>query len=148
VANWAEVRGAAHAVEEQLGTVAVWVNNHLLGRPRDHPIRSAFGAAVLTFYVVLFVAGSQDVIAQKLGVSIAPVTVALRVLLLVLPVVVAVVTYAVCRDLAQDKRSTRPGRRASLPRRRPRRHLSWWWRVNGPVRVSPSSRTRTLDTIP
>jgi hypothetical protein len=66
-------------------------------------MRTAFGAAVLTFYVVLFVAGSQDVIAQKLGVSIEPVTVALRVLVLVLPVVVAVVTYAVCHDLAQDK---------------------------------------------
>jgi ubiquinol-cytochrome c reductase cytochrome b subunit len=79
------------------------MEHHLLGRPRDHPIRSAFGAAVLTFYVVLFVAGSQDVIAQKLGVSIEPVTVALRVLLLVLPVVVAVVSYAVCHDLAQDK---------------------------------------------
>jgi ubiquinol-cytochrome c reductase cytochrome b subunit len=89
------------AVEKRLTSDRL--EHHLLDRPRDHPMRTAFGAAVLTFYVVLFVAGSQDVIAQKLGVSIEPVTVALRVLVLVLPVVVAVVTYAVCHDLAQDK---------------------------------------------
>ena len=41
---------------------------------RDDPMRTAFGVAVLTFYVVLFVGGSQDVIAQELRVSIDPVT--------------------------------------------------------------------------
>ena len=77
--------------------------HHLLQRPRDHPLRTALGAAVLTFYVVLFVGGSQDVIAQKLGVSIVPVTLTLRVLVLALPVVVAVITHMVCRDLGRDQ---------------------------------------------
>ncbi len=79
------------------------LEHHLLDRPRDHPIRTAFGAAVLTFYIVLFVGGSQDVIAQKLRVSIEPVTLALRILALVLPIVIAVITYAVCHDLTKDK---------------------------------------------
>jgi ubiquinol-cytochrome c reductase cytochrome b subunit len=79
------------------------LEHHLLNRPRDHPIRSAFGAAVLTFYVVLFVAGSQDIIAQKLKVSIVPVTRVLRILVMVLPVVVAVVTYLVGHDLRREK---------------------------------------------
>ena len=76
--------------------------HHLLQRPRDHPVRTAFGTAVLTFYVVLFVGGSQDLIAQKLGVSIVTVTWVLRVLLLATPVVVAVVVHAICRDLARE----------------------------------------------
>jgi ubiquinol-cytochrome c reductase cytochrome b subunit len=77
--------------------------HHLLDRPRDHPLRTAFGAAVLAFYVILFIGGSQDIIAQKLGVSIEPVTWVLRILVLVVPVVVAVVAYLVSRDLAQEK---------------------------------------------
>ncbi|TML58572.1 MAG: cytochrome b, partial [Actinobacteria bacterium] len=52
--------------------------HHLLDRPRDRPVRSAVGAGALTFFVVLFVAGAQDVIAQKLSVSIPSVTNALR----------------------------------------------------------------------
>jgi quinol---cytochrome-c reductase cytochrome b subunit len=78
------------------------LEHHLLDRPRDHPVRTAFGAAVLTFYIVLFVGGSQDIIAQKLRVSIEAVTWALRVLLLVLPLVIATITYVVCHDLAED----------------------------------------------
>jgi ubiquinol-cytochrome c reductase cytochrome b subunit len=77
--------------------------HHLLDRPRDHPLRTALGTSVLMFYVVLFVGGSQDVIAQKLGVSIQPVTMALRILVFVLPGLVAVVTYVLCRDLAADR---------------------------------------------
>jgi len=79
------------------------LEHHLLDRPRDHAVRTSFGAAVLTFYVVLFVGGSQDVIAQLLRVSIPPVTGALRVLVIVLPVGVAVVTYVVCHDLAREE---------------------------------------------
>ena len=41
-------------------------SHHLLDRPRDRPVRTAIGTGVLAFYIVLFVAGSQDIIAQKL----------------------------------------------------------------------------------
>ena len=41
--------------------------HNLLDRPRDRPVRTAIGVGVLTFYIVLFVAGSQDVIAQHLA---------------------------------------------------------------------------------
>jgi quinol---cytochrome-c reductase cytochrome b subunit len=76
--------------------------HHLLDRPRDHPYRTALGVAVLTFYVVLFVGGSQDVIAQQLGVSILSVTWALRIIAVVLPLVTAAIAFIVCRDLAVD----------------------------------------------
>jgi ubiquinol-cytochrome c reductase cytochrome b subunit len=89
------------AIDKRLGGDRL--EHHLLDRPRDHPVRSAFGSAVLTFYIVLFIGGSQDVIAQKLGVSIEPVTMSLRVLVLALPALIAVITYLVCHDLARDK---------------------------------------------
>ena len=80
--------------------------HHLLDRPRDRPVRSAVGAGALTFFVVLFVAGAQDVIAQKLSVSIPSVTNALRGLAVGLPLVIALLTWKVCRDLAAGDRTT------------------------------------------
>ena len=74
--------------------------HHLLDRPRDRPLPTAFGVAVLAFYVILFVAGSQDLIAEGLNVSIVPVTWTLRIALLVVPLAAAALTYKICHDLA------------------------------------------------
>jgi ubiquinol-cytochrome c reductase cytochrome b subunit len=73
--------------------------HHLLDRPRDRPARTALGTGVLTFYVVLFVAGSQDLIAQYGSLGVPTVTWTLRILLVVLPLVVAGVTWRLCREL-------------------------------------------------
>ena len=80
--------------------------HHLLDRPRNRPVRSAIGAGALTFFVVLFVAGAQDVIAQKLSLSIPTVTNALRGLAVGLPAVVALFTWKLCRDLSAHDRKT------------------------------------------
>jgi ubiquinol-cytochrome c reductase cytochrome b subunit len=48
--------------------------HHLLDRPRERPLRTAIGVGVLSFYIVLLVAGGQDLIAQRLGVSILVIT--------------------------------------------------------------------------
>ena len=61
-------------------------DHELLDRPRDRPVRTAIGTGVLTFYVVLFFAGSQDIIAQHLGVDVTTVNRTFRVLLFVVPV--------------------------------------------------------------
>jgi ubiquinol-cytochrome c reductase cytochrome b subunit len=74
--------------------------HHLLDRPRDRPARTAIGAGVLTFYAVLTVAGSQDIIAQHLHVGVPTVTYSLRVLVFVLPLAAALLTRRVCHDLA------------------------------------------------
>ena len=55
------------------------VDHHLLDRPRYRPVRTAIGVGTLTFYVVLFVAGAQDIFAQKLGLPVPTVTWTLRV---------------------------------------------------------------------
>jgi ubiquinol-cytochrome c reductase cytochrome b subunit len=75
-------------------------DHHLLDRPRDRPVRTAIGVGALTFYVVLFLAGSQDIGAQKLAVDIPTLTRVFQVMTVVLPVLVALLTWKVCRDLA------------------------------------------------
>jgi ubiquinol-cytochrome c reductase cytochrome b subunit len=77
--------------------------HHLLDRPRDRPIRTALGTATLAFYVILFIGGGQDIIAQKFDVTITAVTLALRIALLAGPLLAALIAYKLCRDLARDK---------------------------------------------
>ena len=79
-------------------------HHHLLDRPRDRPRRTAIGVAVLAFYLVLFLAGGNDVIAARFDLSVNAVTYVFRVLLFVLPVVSAIVTYRLCRELAARDR--------------------------------------------
>jgi ubiquinol-cytochrome c reductase cytochrome b subunit len=75
-------------------------NEHqLLSRPRDRPVHTALGVATLSFYAVLFVAGSQDIGAQRLGVPQNAMTRVLQVLLVALPPVVGLFTWKLCRDL-------------------------------------------------
>ena len=73
--------------------------HHLLDRPRDRPVRTAIGVGVLTFYVVLFVAGSQDIVAQKTSTGIPSVLWTFRILVLVVPAIVATLTWRICHDL-------------------------------------------------
>ena len=68
----------------------------------DRPLRTGIGVGVLTFYIVLTVAGAQDIIAQKLGVSIVPLTWTLRVLVFALPVLLGLLARRVCRALQAE----------------------------------------------
>lgn len=83
--------------------------HHLLDRPRDRPVRTALGAATLSFYLVLFAAASNDLLAHWFGMDIETVTWIFRVLLIALPPVVAFVTLRLCRGLrdAGEVRITR-----------------------------------------
>ena len=83
--------------------------HNLLDQPRNRPVRTAIGTGVLAFYIVLFVAGSQDIIAQKLQASIVSVNNALRVLLFLVPLVVALITWRICRDLSSHDRKEETG---------------------------------------
>jgi ubiquinol-cytochrome c reductase cytochrome b subunit len=73
--------------------------HNLLERPRDAPLRTAIGAGGLAGFVVLFFAGSNDVLAGVFEVEPESVTAVFRVLFVVLPVVTFFVTLKVCRDL-------------------------------------------------
>ncbi len=78
--------------------------HHLLDRPRYAPGRTGLGMMALTFYVVLFLAGGNDIIALKLHLSLESITMTLRILLFVAPVTAAWVTRRVCLSLQRHDR--------------------------------------------
>jgi ubiquinol-cytochrome c reductase cytochrome b subunit len=78
--------------------------HHLLDRPRDAPHRTAAGAAAISFVAVLFLGGSQDIIATTLKASIGHITTILQFSAILVPPIVYVATYRICQALR-----TRPG---------------------------------------
>jgi ubiquinol-cytochrome c reductase cytochrome b subunit len=76
--------------------------HNVIERPRDRPLRSAFGLAVLTFYSVLLLAGSQDIIAAEMNTTIVPVVRALRIAVIALPVLVGVASWKILHDLQRS----------------------------------------------
>jgi ubiquinol-cytochrome c reductase cytochrome b subunit len=76
--------------------------HHLLDRPRDRPVRTAIGVGVLSFYAVLLLGGSNDILARFLGVPVGAVTVTLRVMVLALPLAAALIAHRVMRALRQS----------------------------------------------
>ncbi len=94
--------------------------HHLLDRPRNVPVRTALGAAMVSFYIVLMIGGGNDVIAYNFDLSINTMIRVLQVALFVVPVVVFMVTKRIAlslqrrdRDLLLHGRET--GRLLRLP---------------------------------
>jgi ubiquinol-cytochrome c reductase cytochrome b subunit len=75
------------------------VEHHLLDRPRNRPVRTCMGTATLAFYLVLSLSASTDVVAVTFGTSVNGVLVSFRIAALVVPPIVALVTYRLCREL-------------------------------------------------
>ncbi|HYT30629.1 MAG TPA: cytochrome bc complex cytochrome b subunit [Actinomycetota bacterium] len=86
--------------------------HNLLNFPRDVPWRTALGTAALTYFVVLTIAGGDDVIAANLGVSIETMTLMLRAVVLVLPVIAYAVALYVARELRRS--GVHPVRRSQI----------------------------------
>jgi ubiquinol-cytochrome c reductase cytochrome b subunit len=80
--------------------------HHLLDLPWEAPVRSAIGCAALTFFVVLTLAGANDVLAVLFNVDVGALTAAFRVLLIVGPLVVGLVAYRLAVEIRA--RSGRP----------------------------------------
>ena len=76
--------------------------HNLLDRPRDVPVRTAIGAASITFYVILLVAGGNDVIASIFHLSINQLSRVLQVSLILLPPIVYVITKRTCLSLQRS----------------------------------------------
>jgi ubiquinol-cytochrome c reductase cytochrome b subunit len=92
--------------------------HHLLDRVRDAPMRTGIGVALLTFAFGLTMAGSDDVQARFLHVSVEQLTFAYRVFCVAGPVVAFAIAYAFARELR------RSGGVHSAPRVRLRRNAS------------------------
>lgn len=78
--------------------------HHLLDRPRDAPTRTALGVMAITFYVLLWIGGGNDIIAVGFDLSINSVIWALRIGLIVLPPIAFVITKRICLSLQRRDR--------------------------------------------
>jgi ubiquinol-cytochrome c reductase cytochrome b subunit len=73
--------------------------HHVLDRPRNQPTRTGVGAAFITFYAVLWLAGGNDVIATHFAVELNQVTYVLRALVIIGPILAFWVTRRICISL-------------------------------------------------
>jgi Cytochrome b subunit of the bc complex len=73
--------------------------HHLLDRPRNAPTRTGLGVMAISFYLILFFAAGNDLMAIKLGLSINDITRAFQILLIVVPPLAYWVTKRICMSL-------------------------------------------------
>ena len=78
--------------------------HHLLDRPRNAPTRTAFGAAVMTNYMVMWGMGSNDLIATHFELSLNDITYWSRVLFFLGPVIAYILTKRICLALQRKDR--------------------------------------------
>ncbi|HUX71792.1 MAG TPA: cytochrome bc complex cytochrome b subunit [Cellulomonadaceae bacterium] len=78
--------------------------HHVLDRPRNAPVRTSSGVALLTVFLVLILAGSNDIIATQFQLSINDITSVFRVLLFVGPVASFWITKRTCLALQRKDR--------------------------------------------
>ncbi len=77
---------------------------HVLDRPRNVPTRTALGVAIITFYIVTVLEGSNDIIANLFHLSLNDLTYFLRVALFVAPVIAFLVTKRIAFGLQRKDR--------------------------------------------
>ncbi|MFI2365308.1 cytochrome bc complex cytochrome b subunit [Promicromonospora sp. NPDC019610] len=78
--------------------------HHVLDRPRNKPARTGLGVAFLTAFIILALAGSNDLIATHFALSINAITWVFRVLFFVGPVFAYFVTKRICLGLQRKDR--------------------------------------------
>ncbi|MEU6236141.1 ubiquinol-cytochrome c reductase cytochrome b subunit [Kitasatospora sp. NPDC047058] len=89
--------------------------HHMADRPRNAPVRTAFGAAWIGLYLVLLAGGGNDLLATHFHLSINTITNAARIGFFVVPVVVFVITKRWCMGLQRrDKEKVLHGRETGV----------------------------------
>ena len=78
--------------------------HHLLQRPRDVPVRTSLGVMAITFYIVLFLSGGNDLIAKAFDISLNAMTWGGRIALFTLPPLAYLLAYRVCLGLQRHDR--------------------------------------------
>ena len=84
--------------------IEAWVtgdkrHHHVNTRPRNAPVRTATGVAAVTFYGLLWLAGANDVLADKFHLSLFATTWFFLVTFFVGPVIAFIVTKRICLGL-------------------------------------------------
>jgi ubiquinol-cytochrome c reductase cytochrome b subunit len=78
--------------------------HHLLDRPRNVPTRVGLGVAAITFYLLTWVSGGNDIIATHLQMSINDITNTLRLVVFLGPMAAFMVTKRICLGLQRKDR--------------------------------------------
>ncbi|NUP30469.1 MAG: cytochrome bc complex cytochrome b subunit, partial [Streptomycetaceae bacterium] len=94
--------------------------HHLLDRPRNMPVRTGLGVAWIAAYGVLWVCGSNDVIATHFHLSLNTITWVGRIAFFVAPVLAYVVTVRLCKGLQlRDRDKIVHGRETGIIKKLP-----------------------------
>ncbi|WP_033826297.1 ubiquinol-cytochrome c reductase cytochrome b subunit [Kitasatospora sp. MBT63] len=105
--------------------VEAWITgdkreHHIADRPRNAPVRTAFGSAWISLYLVLLIGGGNDLVATHFHLSINVITDAVRVGFFVVPVIVFFIAKRWCLGLQRrDKEKVLHGRESGIIRRLP-----------------------------
>jgi len=86
--------------------------HNLLDRPRDAPLRTAIGMAVLTCVFLVFLAGSADRADVMFGLPYVSQIWAYRILVWLGPIVAGLLSYRVCIELQRGERVEHERKRA------------------------------------
>ncbi|MFF5257405.1 cytochrome bc complex cytochrome b subunit [Actinomadura viridis] len=73
--------------------------HHVNDRPRNAPVRTGVGIAAITFYGLLWLAGANDVIAERFHVSLFATTWFFRVTVIIGPFIAYAITKRICLGL-------------------------------------------------
>ena len=94
--------------------------HHVADRPRNQPVRTGLGVMSIVFYLVLFAAGGNDILAVVFGLSINQITWVCRILLFVAPPVSFWITKRICLGLQRrDREKVLHGRETGVILRLP-----------------------------
>jgi ubiquinol-cytochrome c reductase cytochrome b subunit len=80
--------------------------HHLLDRPRDAPVRTSVGVAAVVLFVLLTVAGGNDVLAVIFDVPVEGLTHALQGAVILLPPLAGILTHRICHELRAREAAT------------------------------------------
>ncbi|MEV7188884.1 ubiquinol-cytochrome c reductase cytochrome b subunit [Kitasatospora sp. NPDC093102] len=78
--------------------------HHIADRPRNAPVRTAFGAAWIGLYLLLLAGGGNDLLATHFHLSINAITYAVRIGFFTVPVIVFVIAKRWCLGLQRRDR--------------------------------------------
>ncbi|HEY8479254.1 MAG TPA: ubiquinol-cytochrome c reductase cytochrome b subunit [Spirillospora sp.] len=91
--------------------VEAWVTgdkrqHHVNDRPRNAPVRTSVGMAAVTFYGLLWIAGANDILAERFHISLFATTWFFRVAIFVGPVLAFIITKRICLGLQRKDAET------------------------------------------
>jgi len=79
-------------------------HHNIADRPRNAPMRTAIGAAGVTFYAVMWAAASSDLLATHFKLAVEGVTHVLQALLILGPIIAFIVARRICLALQKKDR--------------------------------------------